>query len=262
MKKKLGILGGLGPAASAWFMELLTAATLASRDQEHLDAILLSYASIPDRTAFITGAAPDSPLPHLQQALATLAGLGVANIAIPCVTSHVFFDQLQASCPVPILNLPKLTAASLRAAGYRRAGIAATTGTLSSQLFQTALVAADLDYVVPELSYQEQIMAVIYDQVKCGAPINQAMWLGICDYLRSRDCDCVILGCTELSLVARQLSGFEHAEQDQAPASHGAHAAPGLPATVPLPQVDALAVLAVRAIEASGAAVRPAYQLP
>ena len=61
----LGILGGLGPMASAYFYELITAHTKAARDQDHIDIILSSRASTPDRTAFITGNSPDSPLPYM-----------------------------------------------------------------------------------------------------------------------------------------------------------------------------------------------------
>ena len=61
----LGVLGGLGPMASAYFYEMITAHTKAQRDQDHIDIILSSRASTPDRTDFILGRSADSPLPAM-----------------------------------------------------------------------------------------------------------------------------------------------------------------------------------------------------
>ena len=61
----LGVLGGLGPMASAYFYEMITAHTKAQRDQDHIDIILSSRASTPDRTDFILGRSTDSPLPAM-----------------------------------------------------------------------------------------------------------------------------------------------------------------------------------------------------
>ena len=61
--KLLGILGGLGPLASAYFYELVIKHTKASCDQDHIDMIISSRATTPDRTAFILGRSHDDPLP-------------------------------------------------------------------------------------------------------------------------------------------------------------------------------------------------------
>ena len=62
-RKLLGIIGGLGPMSSAYFYELITEHTLASRDQDHIDIILSSHATTPDRTDYILGRSNESPLP-------------------------------------------------------------------------------------------------------------------------------------------------------------------------------------------------------
>lgn len=65
MNKVLGIIGGLGPAASVYFQNLLVNMTKADLDQDHLDYIVTSRASTPDRTLFLTGKSDESPLPYL-----------------------------------------------------------------------------------------------------------------------------------------------------------------------------------------------------
>ena len=94
MAKTLGILGGLGPAASVYFYQLITEHTKAARDQDHLDIVLVSKASIPDRTEFILGKSPDSPLPSMAEGVRSLAQAGAELIAVPCNTAHYFYDEI------------------------------------------------------------------------------------------------------------------------------------------------------------------------
>ena len=79
--KRLGVIGGLGPMASAYFLELLVRMTDAATDQEHLDVTLLCRPSIPDRTAAILGKSKDSPVPMMQAAAKELEQAGAAYIA-------------------------------------------------------------------------------------------------------------------------------------------------------------------------------------
>ena len=104
-KKKLGIIGGLGPAASVFFYNRITEHTVASCDQEHLDIILLSHATLPDRTAVIESGEDEELIRLLDEDLKTLESLGVSNIAIPCNTSHYFYDQMQSCVSIPIIHM-------------------------------------------------------------------------------------------------------------------------------------------------------------
>ena len=89
----LGVLGGLGPMASAYFYEMITAHTKAQRDQDHIDIILSSRASTPDRTDFILGRSTDSPLPAMIEDAKALEAFGARAIVIPCNTAHYFIDR-------------------------------------------------------------------------------------------------------------------------------------------------------------------------
>ena len=61
----VGVLGGVGPLATAYFLQLLVALTEAERDQDHVDAVVLNHATIPDRTDFILGRSDADPGPVL-----------------------------------------------------------------------------------------------------------------------------------------------------------------------------------------------------
>lgn len=101
----LGILGGLGPMSTVYFCELLTAHTKALADSDHIDMIVSSRASTPDRTAFILGKSDRDPLPVMIDEADRLVKAGADLIVIPCNTAHYFYNGLQAACKVPILNI-------------------------------------------------------------------------------------------------------------------------------------------------------------
>ena len=91
---KLGIIGGLGPMATVYFMEMITEMTLAQKDQDHMEMLVVSDPKTPDRTAFILGESSDDPLPYINRSAETLEKMGADVIAIPCITAHCFHDKL------------------------------------------------------------------------------------------------------------------------------------------------------------------------
>lgn len=200
--KSLGVIGGLGPMASAYFLERLIDMTDAKTDQEHLDVILFDRPGVPDRTAYLLGKG-ESPLPRMQETARTLESLGASCIAVPCVTSHALYGELAAAVGISVLHMVEETAAYLKGAGIRKAGILATDGTIRTRLFQQALDGHGIGWAVPDEAGQRRVMELIYGQVKAGRPADPALFEAAARPLREEGCGCVILGCTELSLLKR-----------------------------------------------------------
>ena len=100
----LGILGGLGPIATAYFMELLIQMTKAEKDQDHLQMIIYNMPQIPDRTAYILGKSEENPADEMIRLGKQLAAQGADCIAIPCITAHYFYEELSRGIPVPVLH--------------------------------------------------------------------------------------------------------------------------------------------------------------
>ena len=203
----LGILGGLGPMASAYFYELITAHTKALRDQEHIDIILSSRASTPDRTAFITGASDESPLPYMIEDATRLEVYGADVIVIPCNTAHYFVEEIRARVDVPVPSIIEETSEHLRRCGCKKAGIMATEGTVKSGSYQYQLERRGLSFAIPDETHQRYLHELIYDDVKSGRPADTEKFYKVVDHFRSKGCDRLILGCTELSLINRQIGG-------------------------------------------------------
>ena len=138
----LGVLGGMGPLASAEFMRRLTLLTPAIRDQDHIPAVLWSDPRVPDRTAARLGAGAD-PLPTLLRGIHGLEAAGCGAIAIPCNTAHGWFESMQAATKLPILHIVDCAAEELARLGVADGtiGVMATPGTLAMRLYQQRLAA-------------------------------------------------------------------------------------------------------------------------
>lgn len=234
-RRTLGVVGGLGPLATALFIELTVQMTDAANDQEHMDMVLFSTPSTPDRTAFLLGRIPDSPVPSMAAAGRRLAALGVHRIAIPCVTAHAFHEELEAAIGVPILHMVRDTARHLQEAGVRTAGVAATDGTIAVGLFQRELAEVGIRAVVPSAASQRLVMSLIYDDVKAGRPADLDRFEDVSGELRRAGAEAIVLGCTELSQVKREA---------------------GLGAGY----LDAMEVLAAESVKACGYPLKPAYR--
>ena len=198
--KTIGVLGGLGPAASCYFYSLLTALCPAARDQGHPDILLYSKASVPDRSAFLLGEGP-SPLPALEEGIRLLTAAGAQALALPCATAHHFYAQLQAAAGgVPVLNMLALTAQALAGRGVARAALLATAGTYRSGAFCAALEREGVAPLLPGPEGQAALTALIYS-IKAGRQPGAEQLEAVAAPLLERGAQRVILGCTELSLL-------------------------------------------------------------
>ena len=202
-KTTLGVIGGLGPIATAHFMELVIRMTEARTDQEHLDMILYNRPSIPDRTGYILDSTKPNPLPEMIRVGNALARQGAKLIAIPCMTAHYFHRELTRYIEAPIVHAIHETAAHLKKHGITKVGIMATDGTIRSRLFQRELENHGMEVLIPSLQGQKCVMSVIYDDIKANRPADMEKFRYASDELRTQGAQAIILGCTELSLIKR-----------------------------------------------------------
>ena len=205
MKKTLGIIGGVGPLATMFIGEMIVRRTKASTDQQHVHTIIDNDTTIPDRTAYILDHTKPNPIPVLQHDTVKLASVGAEVICIPCNTAHTFYDEMQEASPVPVLHMIRETAKHAATRNAKRVGILATDGTLMSKVYQTALEEVGIEPVIADTETQKLVMSVIYDYVKAGKDVSREQWQQIEEAMTAKNCDCIILGCTELSIVNRDL---------------------------------------------------------
>ena len=207
MKKTIGILGGMGPLATADLFRKITMLTKAECDNGHIRVFIDSNTAIPDRTAAILGMGK-SPLEEMASALRHLEACGADCIIMPCNTAHYFLPQLQEMTQIPFLNMLEITAECC-ANKYpgKCAAILATDGTLETGLYDRALRSEAVSYIHPDPDEQKTVMHLIYDVVKASKPMlpERNRWKTLLDSLREKGADYFILGCTELPVLSSAL---------------------------------------------------------
>ena len=150
MKKSLGILGGMGPLATADLFTKIVQMTDAKRDNDHLRVYIDNNAQIPDRTAAILSGGAD-PVPAMAESAQKLASMGAELLIMPCNTAHYFLPRLREQCSVPFLNMIEITAERCRQThGQAPAGLLATRGTIQTGLYRRALEAQGVPCVEPD----------------------------------------------------------------------------------------------------------------
>ena len=207
MKKKvLGIIGGVGPLATMLLGEMIVKRTKAKTDQQHVNMVITNNTSIPDRTTYILDRSKANPVPVMISDAAKLKSIGAEVLAVPCNTAHSFYHDIQQGADMQVLHMINETAKRAAQIGAKKVGILATTGTLITSVYQLACQNAGVQPIVPDEETQEMVMSVIYDDVKAGRPVDFLKWQQIINKLEGLGCDRIILGCTELSIVKKELN--------------------------------------------------------
>jgi aspartate racemase len=204
---KIGIVGGVGPAATIDFMSKLIGATEAERDQDHVKLMVEQNPQIPDRTSNLLEGGADPTL-ALYSTCKKLESGGADVVAIPCNTAHAYVDRIQRYLSIPIVNILTETVDYIRKCHpeIRKVGVLATSGTIASGLYQEALRSENLVPVLPQSGVQAKIMDAIYGEmgVKAGHTdgLCRKQMADAISALADIGVGGVILGCTELPLIA------------------------------------------------------------
>jgi aspartate racemase len=203
---KVGVVGGVGPAATVDFLQKIVRNTPATRDQDHIKLLVEQNPQIPDRTENLIGDGAD-PTVSLYATCKRLEDGDADIIAIPCNTAHAFVERIQPYLDIPIVNMLTVTVGYLRETypGLRDIGVLATSGTIESGVYRKALESQDLRQVVPAPALQERVMEAIYGKhgVKAGFTTGQCQEdiAAAVEGLIAEGVEVVILGCTELPLL-------------------------------------------------------------
>lgn len=195
----LGVLGGMGPAATLDFLAKVQELAKASRDQDHCPVVTFSASDTPDRTAAILGQG-ESPLPAMQGALKSLERAGVSHVVIPCNTAHYWFDALQAGTEARMIHIVEATIEAMehRLGAVTSVGLLATTGTIESGVYHKYLEGEKWRVLTPP--DQAAVMGMIA-RIKAGQLAQAASLLAQqVRALSEAGAEAVILGCTELPL--------------------------------------------------------------
>lgn len=206
----LGIIGGMGPMASAIFYDMISSKTDASCDQENLNLILLSHAGMPDRTRAILSK-DEAQIEEVRSKLLAdaifLQNAGCTAIAVTCNTAHYFVNMIEDELDIPFIHLIRETAEAVASEfGARKVAVLATDGTIETRLYQDELSKRGVIAFTPKAEVQALVMHEIYECIKSGKPADEEIWQKIEEYVKAEGCEAAVLACTELSVVRKELS--------------------------------------------------------
>ncbi len=208
MKKTIGILGGMGPEATAYFFNLIIKQTAASRDQDHIPILIYNNPKIPPRTDALLGKGP-SPVRLLKEGAKKLERAGAHFIVIPCITAHAFLSPMRRAVRIPVLDIPEETAAwaKKKIPRLKCVGLVASTGTVKSGLFRDAFGRAGVEIVAPTAREQKKVMEAIFGRggIKAGVTEGRPkrLILSVATKLIRRGAGAIVAGCTEVPLVLK-----------------------------------------------------------
>ncbi|MEM1174567.1 MAG: amino acid racemase [Pseudomonadota bacterium] len=198
-KRTVGVIGGMGPAATLDFARTVMAVSGATRDDDHIPLLIDNNTQIPNRQAALLGNGP-SPGPAIAQTGLRLEAAGAEVLVMPCNTAHAFVDDLLAVVSTPFISIIDVTIDACR--GYRKVGILATAGCLAFGGYQRAMDTSELKPVVPDDEGIRALSALVV-QIKTGSigDSERENMLAHIQSLHKRGCDAVISACTEIPLA-------------------------------------------------------------
>ncbi len=205
-ERTIGVLGGMGPAATLDFLAKLQRATPALTDQDHVHVLVDLNPKVPDRNAALAGTGA-SPARVLADMAAGLERAGAHGLVMVCNSAHAFAPEVRAALRhAPLLGLIEETVAAVRR-GYpkvRRVGLLAAAACLDARLYQDAFAAEGVDVIAPEGELRARFMALLY-RLKAGelGADSRAEMRGITERLIAQGAELIVSGCTEVPLVLR-----------------------------------------------------------
>ncbi|MEI8626408.1 amino acid racemase [Pseudoalteromonas sp. B137] len=204
MLRTLGVLGGMGPLATASFMNQVIALSPAKNDQEHIPMFIRNIPQIPDRTNFLMGIEDENPFFELKKGFNQLTSLGVSCIVIPCNTAHYWYNALTQNADVHTISIVQSVIKRAKATGKRKVGILATTATLNMRIYQTAFSKHNIEFIEPNEQQQTFIMqgitAVKSGDLTSGHNLLKQSY----ELMLAHGADTVLFGCTEIPLVLNE----------------------------------------------------------
>lgn len=201
--KTLGIIGGMGPAATIDLYKKIVEQTPAEKDQDHIHVIIDSYPQIEDRTSYILHGGK-SPAPKLIESAKRLEAAGADALIMPCNTAHYFAKDIDRAVYIPLIHIVKCSAEAIKKKYpcVRKIGLIATTGTIKAGVYGDILKNYDLETITLNEELENNIMDCIYKGVKAGKTEEYSKLFQKCvDDIASLGAELLIAGCTEIPLL-------------------------------------------------------------
>ena len=204
--KKVGIVGGLGPASTLdYYMGIINGHRMRTRDDNYPE-ILINSVNMTEMLSYIQNKEWDAVADMVVAAIDDLANAGAEFAAIASNTPHIVFDAIQERSSLPLISIVEETCRCAESKGCRKAVVIGTRFTMGSGLYTKALGKYGIEAVVPSAADQEIIHGIIFPNLEDGiiVPEDKKKMIAIANrVIEEHSADALILGCTELPLMIK-----------------------------------------------------------
>lgn len=199
--KTIGIIGGLGPPSTVKYYEWLNEGVYDALGENHSAKIILTSLDGEDIKQLRIKGDLDTEGAFYASEAKRLEKAGADFILIASNTSHRNAPYIEKEVSIPLLHLADATAQYINSRGYNKVLLLGTSLTMEEDFYKGRLVRNGLNVSVPDKHDRDYMSEVIYNELVKGqvrAEVNDKFEAIIKKF---PDVECVILGCTELTLL-------------------------------------------------------------
>ena len=204
--KKVGLIGGLGPASTVYYYQgIIHGYREFVRDDSYPELVIDSV-NMTEVLSYLYAKDWHGLAQALLCALNRLEKAGAEVAAIASNTPHIVWDALQKESPLPLVSIVEATCAYAREQGCRKAVVLGTGFVMASGLYENALRAWNITAVTPDARGQDEVHNIIFPKLEDGIvdPVDKRKMLALAGGLiAEHGADTLVLGCTELPLMIK-----------------------------------------------------------
>ena len=207
-EKVVGVIGGMGPEATVDLMQRIIDLTPADDDVDHIHVLVDNNPKIPSRIKALIEGGGEDPAPCMISMAQGLVKQGADFLVIPCNTAHHYYPQVAAAVDVPVFNLIELTAGHAKTMNpnLSKVGLLASSALQIIHLYEPWCAKFGAEVLYPEEEKQQQVMDLIRAvKAKRHTAEQLANYQQAADDLAAQGAECLVLACTELSVIGDQL---------------------------------------------------------
>ncbi|WP_107851052.1 cysteate racemase [Oceanimonas marisflavi] len=207
-EKSVGVIGGMGPEATVDLMRRVIALTPAGDDADHIHMLVDNNPKVPSRIKALIEGTGESPGPFMAEMARGLERAGVDFLVIPCNTAHMYHAEVAEAVQIPVVNILDVTVRHVleRHPNIKKVGLLASTAVEMTRLYHEKFAQKGVRVLFPEAEQQHDVMTLIREvKAKSYDYDSLARYNAAATALKERGAECLILACTELSVIADKL---------------------------------------------------------
>ncbi len=204
--KKIGLVGGLGPASTVDYYLGLIRLCRSEKGEDVYPKIVIDSVDMSEHNDAFAKDDYDKICDLLIESLTDLKSAGADVAAITANTEHIVWDKVFSRFPLPVISIVDEVIAEIKKCGYKRVLVFGTEFTMSSRLYDNAFVKNGITPIIPDENDIKVIGKLIYPNLENGIiiPEDKIKMIKLAEkYISTYNADAMLLGCTEIPLMIK-----------------------------------------------------------